>query len=190
MRYLCIVLLLASIVSLAGPAVSHEPSYAVFAEMGRANKSMAGGVNRRVFNKVVASRGSDVALQADGAIRVQPGTYHISGYSLVTIQDSLNVKASPLLYPGYCLLYESRYERDRAGLLKNVLALGCPSTACYASPSIFDTVVTFSKPIEICLGHQAGNDVSSVFLTFVDGDPAGASATRVFAQVSIFRVGE
>src|SRR6185295_14198220 len=50
-----------------------QPSYAVYTEYAMdSNKLMKGGLNRRVFNKTEAQAGSDIALNGDGSISLQP----------------------------------------------------------------------------------------------------------------------
>ena len=88
-------------------------SYAIYAEYAKdANKLMKNGLNRRVFNKVEAQAGADIALNADGSISLAPGTYRISGISTVTMQTTF---APPKIthdinYPGYSMVYPKAAE--------------------------------------------------------------------------------
>jgi hypothetical protein len=162
-------------------------SHAVFAEFGQSNKVMVGGLNRRVFNKVVSIRGDKIVLTEDGCVSVQAGTYRFTGMSLITMQNVLEPIQAQEVYPGYCVLHESRYSGRDA--MANAVAIGSLGVALYSSPSHFDTVATFGDPAEICLGHQAGQVIKEdVFLTFVDGDPEGPSAARLYAQLSVFEL--
>ncbi len=164
-------------------------SHAVLAEFGQENTLMDGGLNRRVFNQVLSERGDKIALDEDGSVSIQPGSYRISGLSLITMQDVLTPISANEVYPGYCVVYDCRYDGREA--LSSAVAVGTMGVALYSSPSIFDTVVTFSEPTEICLGHQAGQVIKeNVYLTYIDGDPEGPSDARIFAQMSIFELGD
>ncbi len=174
-----------------GEVQSPEPakvlSHAVLAELGQENKLMDGGLNRRILNEALAERGDKIELHEDGSVSIQPGTYRISGISLITMQDGLTPIQANEVYPGYCIVYDCRYSGREA--LSNAVAVGTMGVALYSSPSLFDTVVTFSAPTDICLGHQAGEEIEEdVYLTYIDGDPAGPSDARIFAQMSIFEL--
>ena len=61
------------------------PDYAVFTEMSPESKLLKAGWNTRVFTDTDARNGN--AIQCDfatGIVTVAPGTYHISGLSIVT----------------------------------------------------------------------------------------------------------
>ncbi len=167
----------------------HGPkSYAIYGEYAReSNVVMKDGLNRRVFNKVEAESGHGVSLHDDGSISVGPGTYRITGYSNVTMQASF---APPVLkndnnYPGYCILYLKASEGDGGKLLANALCIGSPSTASDMAPSLFDVIYTFPERTDICLGHQAGDDLKGeVYLSVyeVSGIP---SEYHVVARIAI-----
>ncbi|MDE0890301.1 MAG: hypothetical protein OSA40_12685 [Phycisphaerales bacterium] len=46
-----------------------------------------------------------------------------------------------------------------------------------------------SRPLQ-CVGHQSGQEVEDLYLTYVDGDPAGPSAIRPMAQVGVVRLSD
>jgi hypothetical protein len=167
-------------------------SYVILAEYGVGNKVMTGGLNRRVFNKTLVRQGDKITLQDDGCVSIQPGTFRISGFSMVTMQTTLvenNAAAypTPNVYPGYSIVHESKYSGRDA--MNHSVAIGSVGTALYSSPSHFDSVATFAEPVELCVGHQAGEVVSGVYMTFIDGDSQGPSAARLFAQMTIFELG-
>ncbi len=76
--------------------------YAVFTELSPDTKPMKPGWNRRVFTNTDVRKGS--AIQCDlatGIVTLAPGTYHLSGMSIVTYHtgteppETTTVKAPP-----------------------------------------------------------------------------------------------
>jgi hypothetical protein len=149
---------------------------------------MKKGLNRRVFNKVEAQRGEDISLQADGSITLMPGTYRITGFSLVTMQEKLAapVSAGGFNYPGYCLVYEKDAEANDP--LQRNIGIGCPSTAREMTPSLFDLVFHVDRVAQICVGHQSGEEFpDKVFLSVYKVDGV-SSPFHVFARIAITRL--
>jgi hypothetical protein len=69
--------------SAQAPAASRL-NYAVFTELSPESKLLKGGWNTRVFTNTDSRKGN--AIQCDfatGIVTVAPGTYHISGMSVV-----------------------------------------------------------------------------------------------------------
>ena len=166
---------------------STPSSFAIYAEYAQSNTLMAPGLNRRAFNTVEAQSGSDIALNDDGSIALQPGTYRISGLSITTMQtgfappEALNGSD----YPGYALVYAVDDESSGIDLLDRAIAVGTPQTALDTTPSIFETVYATDQAIDIAVGHQSGEDLNDeVYLSIyeVDGIP---SDYHVFARISI-----
>jgi hypothetical protein len=164
-------------------------SYAIYAEFALdSNILMKPGLNRRVFNTTEAQHGADIKLEKDGSITLQPGTYHISGFSLVTMQDAFTVPVPKfnLSYPGYCLVYEKAYETNDP--LHHNLGIGSPATALDTAPSLFDLVYTCAQPTAICVGHQSGEELNNeVFLSVYDVGGI-KSPFHVFARISVFKL--
>ena len=164
-------------------------SYAIYAEFAKANVVMQPGLNRRVFNTTEAQHGSNIALNPDGSITLQPGTYHLSGFSLVTMQVTFAPPVTKFdnTYPGYCLVYPKDFETNDP--LHHALGLGSsPATALDNDPSLFDLVLTCDKPTTICVGHQSGEDLhNEVYLDVyeVAGIP---SPFHAFARITIFQL--
>lgn len=167
-----------------------EKSYAVYAEYARdSNKLMKNGLNRRIFNVTEAQSGTDIKLEKDGAITLQPGTYRIQGFSMVTMQSTF---APPVIknnnnYPGYCLLYPKQYETDKT-ILEHQICIGTPGTAYDTAPSLVDVIYTCDKEVTICLGHQSGENLNNeVYISVysVDGIP---SMYHVFARLAITKL--
>lgn len=166
-------------------------SYAIYAEYARdSNQLMQPGLNRRVFNKVEAQNGTDISLSEDGVVTVEPGTYRITGFSLVTMQDTFAppVPQHDNNYPGYCLLYPLQFENDIPNLLPNAICIGSPATAQDTAPSLIDCIYMTGIRSRIALGHQSGEDLNDeVFLSVysVAGIP---SDYHVFARLAITRL--
>ena len=173
-------------------ARADQPSYAVYAEFARgSNKLMQPNLNRRVLNVVEAQAGDDIHLNSDGSITLKPGTYRLTGFSLVTMQATF---APPVLknennYPGYCLVYPANLEREApTRLLPGAIAVGSPATAQDTCPSIFEAVYTARSETTIAVGHQSGEDLhDEVYLSVyeVNGIP---SDYHVFARIAITRL--
>jgi hypothetical protein len=170
--------------------VQRPLSFAIYAEYARdSNKLMKNGLNRRIFNVVETESGSDISLESRGVIRLQPGTYRVSGYSIASMQDTF---AAPIplnndAYPGYSLVYLKEFEKDPA-ILQHAIAIGTPQTAQFLAPSMFDFVYTTEKTARICVGHQSGNNLNQeVFLSIYDVDGT-KSDFHVFARISITKL--
>lgn len=171
--------------------IDRPPSYAVYGEYARdANKLARNGLNRRVFNKVEAQAGSDIALNSDGCITLAPGTYRLNGFSMVSMQITF---APPVIdhannYPGYCLVYPKSMETAGQSMLGSAIGIGSPSNAADMAPSIFDAIHTFTEKSDICVGHQAGEDLhDEVYLSVYD--VAGAkSEYHAVARIAITRM--
>jgi hypothetical protein len=164
-------------------------SIAIFAEFARKkNIKMKNGLNRRVFNVVEASYGNDIKLEKDGSVILMPGSYRITGFSLVTMQATFSppVLKNDNNYPGYCLLYPKQYEKNDP--LSHNIGIGSPATALDTCPSTFDTIFTCAERTAICLGHQSGEDLNNeVYLSVysVSGIP---SEYHVFARMCVSRL--
>ena len=176
----------------AGPAPVERPlSYAVYAEYARdANKLMKGGLNRRVFNKVEAQSGDDIAMNTDGSITLAPGTYRISGVSTVTMQTTF---APPVVknnnnYPGYAMVYPVSAENAGMEVLKQAIAIGTPNTASDLAPSVFETIYVAKARADIAVGHQSGDDLhNEVYLSVYDVQGARSDYHAV-ARITIQQI--
>ena len=197
MNNLCAVklwVMMACLIALVGCGKSRKGadaagSYAIYAEFAKdKNLLMKAGLNRRVFNTVEVQQGADIALGKDGSITLQPGTYRIAGFSIVTMQDTFApvVPKHGLNYPGYCVVYPKEFEAD--GPLQHQIGIGSPGTALDGSPSLFDLVFTCEKPTTICVGHQSGEELNDeVYLSVYD--VAGmTSPYHVFARIAVTRM--
>lgn len=192
--FLCLGLALLLLVGCGGKKREDEgqasgKSYAIYAEFAKeVNVPMKKGLNRRVFNKVEAQRGEDISLQADGSITLMPGTYRITGFSLVTLQEKLAapVSVGGFNYPGYCLVYEKDFEENDP--LGHNVGIGSPSTALDMTPSLFDLVFHVDRVAQICVGHQSGDEFQDkVYLSVYSVDGV-SSPYHVFARIAITRL--
>lgn len=164
-------------------------SYAIYGEFAREkNKLMKGGLNRRVFNVVEASHSHHIELEKDGSVKLQPGTYHISGFSMVTMQASLTPPevTHGTNYPGYCLAYPRKNEKKDT--LANNLCIGSLTTAPDNVPSLFDFIYTCHEATHICIGHQCGDDLhKEVYLSVYEVDKI-KSEYHVAARIRIMKL--
>lgn len=172
-------------------SASPSPSYAIYAEYAHgSNKLMKDGLNRRVFNKVEAQVGSDIALNSDGSITLEPGTYRISGFSITTMQTTFAPPEpkNDNNYPGYALVYPLADESDGESALEHAIGIGSPQNALDTTPSLLDLVYTTKTKTKIAVGHQSGDDLNDeVYLSVyeVAGIP---SDYHVFARISITKL--
>ncbi|OAI39097.1 hypothetical protein AYO39_03195 [Actinobacteria bacterium SCGC AG-212-D09] len=171
-------------------SASPSRSYAIYGEYAQgSNKLMKNGLNRRVFNKVEAQSGSDATLNSDGSITLKPGTYHITGYSITTMQTTF---APPQPkhdsnYPGYALVYPVADESAGRSLVNDAIGIGSPQTALDATPSLFNLVYTTKATTKIAVGHQSGDDLNNeVYLSVYDVS-GETSNYHVFARISIWK---
>lgn len=192
---LCFFLLVSCGEKESGTCKNEPKAYAVYAEYARdSNVHMQPDLNRRVFNVTeTACKTKDIRLEKDGSITLEPGTYRINGFSIVTMQLSVDTPA--LLhnntYPGYCILYPKIYEDSAMiPILEHANCVGTLSTAYSSTPSLFDCIVTFKKTTSICLGHQAGHDLhNEVYLDVytVDGT---SSDYHVMSRIAVAKMGD
>lgn len=176
---------------LAACGSSTHASYAVYGEYASgSNKLMKPDLNRRVFNKVEAQSGNDIHLNDDGSITLQRGRYHVTGYSITTMQTTFAPPkaAHDTNYPGYALVYPAADETSGQSLLEHAIGTGSPQTALDGTPSMFDLYYTAQEKTEIAVGHQSGAKLyDEVYLSVyeVAGTP---SNYHVFARISITKL--
>jgi hypothetical protein len=172
-------------------AASKPASYAIYGEYAKgSNKLMKPNLNRRVFNTVEAQSGSDVKLNGDGSIELQPGTYRLEGFSITTMQTTF---APPQPkhdsnYPGYALVYPAADETAGKSLLEHVIAIGSPQTALDGTPSLFDAVYTTKTKTSIAVGHQSGADLHDEVYLSVYSVNGTTSNYHVFARISVTKI--
>ena len=174
------------------PAAS-GPHYAVFTEMSPESKPLKAGWNTRIFTDTDARNGS--AIQCDfatGIVTVAPGTYHISGLSIVTYNtggeppEMATVRAPASA--GYCRLRLVGATNDDPENIKNedprIKCIGSGATA-NMGPSLFETYLTTTAPeTKMLLEHQAGSNPEQIYLrVYVQN-----SKWHVQARISIRRL--
>ncbi len=169
-----------------------KKSYAVYAEFAHdSNVVMKNGLNRRLFNTTEAQEGKDITLEKDGSITLQKGTYRITGFSLVSMQDEMAAPVYPTdsqNYPGYCMLYPKKYESNPAELLKNNICIGTLGIALNSTPSLVDAYYKCEETTSICLGHQVGDDLKDTIFFSVYEIDGIKSDYHVFARVAIEKI--
>jgi hypothetical protein len=187
---LTITAVLLAITGRAADTPEPTPSYAIYAEFARdANKLMKSGLNRRVFNVVEAQSGSGISLNPDGSFTLEPGTYHMTGMSIVTMQTTF-APATPRYntnYPGYCALYPAALEKD-SSLMKHLIGIGTPQTALDTTPSFFDVIYTAAQRVNLAVGHQSGADLHNEVYLSVYNVAGTTSDLHVFARIAIARL--
>lgn len=159
--------------------------FAIYAEFAKANVKMDNGLNRRRFNTVEAQHGHEIHLKDDGSITLHPGTYRITGFSIVTMQVTMAppVPQHNTNYPGYCLLYKREDENNDP--LTNNIGIGSPATALDTAPSHFDLIYSSDEVTHICVGQQNGEELNGeVYLGVYDVGGA-KSLYHVFARIAI-----
>ena len=126
------------------------PDYAVFTEISPESKLLKAGWNTRVFTNTDSRNGNAIRCDfATGIVTVAPGTYHISGMSIVTYNtggeppEMATVRAPASA--GYCRLRLVGATPDNPENIKNehpsVKCIGSGATA-NMGPSLFETYLT------------------------------------------------
>lgn len=167
--------------------------YAVFTELSPDSKPLKSGWNTRVFTDTAARQGDAIRCDfTSGVISVPPGTYHISGLSMVAYnsggepREMATVRAPASA--GYCRLRIAGPTSENARSIGNddpsVLCIGSTATA-NMGPSLFETYLTATEPeTNVLLEHQAGNDPQQVYLrVYVEN-----SKWHLMARISIRQV--
>lgn len=177
-------------------ATAQTNDYAIFSEFSPASKAMQPGWNRRVFTTVESRKGN--AIQCDlatGVVTLAPGTWHLSGFSMVVYNDPATPGAmAPIRSPavaGYCRLrtFDPAIAVDPGDLFAirnndpSVICVGSPSTA-NMTPSLFDAFHEASRTTQMLLEHQAGTAPDGVYLRVF----AENSSWHAFARISIRRL--
>jgi hypothetical protein len=171
------------------------PDYAVFTEFSPGTKQAKGGWNRRIFTDTDSRRGT--AIQCDfatGIVTLAPGTYRISGFSMVTYESGSEPETTTIRAPasaGYCRLRTFNPALDVDPLEMRALDNADPSVICIGSastanlvPSLFDAVYETEKPSPILLEHQSGSKPEQIYLRIFTQE----SKWHAFARISIRRL--
>lgn len=172
--------------------MSNVHDYAVYAEYSPESKPVEAGWNPRVFTKIEAQVGSRIGLDTySGVITLAPGTYHISGFSVVTYATLAEppemVTTRCPAAGGYCRLRYAHQDQDlsRDESNEQAICIGSSATA-NAVPSLFETYVTTKVVTRILLEHQSGDNPDGIFLRVYTEE----SIWHVFARISIRRLAE
>jgi hypothetical protein len=175
----------------------HEkaPSYAIYAEYARdSNKLMKPDLNRRIFDTIEAQYGNDIKLETSGdlkgAITLEKGRYHITGFSMVSMQTTLAPPADTDTYPGYAIIYPPSYQDSAmTPTLKHSYAIGSLGIPYFSTPSEFDFMISCKEKTSICVGHQSGHELNNkVYLSVYDVS-GSKSNYHVFARVVVTKIG-
>jgi hypothetical protein len=171
-------------------------SYAIYAEYARdSNILMKPDLNRRIFDTAEAQSGTDISLETSGnlkgAITLEKGRYHITGFSMVTMQTTLAppVAKDTNTYPGYAIIYPPQYQDSAmTPTLNHSYAIGSLGIPYFSTPSTFDFIFSCKEKTSICVGHQSGHDLhNEVYLSVYDVS-GSKSNYHVFARVTIMKL--
>lgn len=172
--------LLGGSISLGALSAAHAQSpsidYAVFTEFSPQNKKLLPGWNRRIFTDTDSRKGSSIQCDFEtGIVSLAPGTYHLSGLSIVAYDSStappeMTTTRSPAA-AGYCRLRRLAGDpgpeqiglRDIDNADPSVICIGSPSSANLA-PSVFEAFCEAEQPTRLLLEHQAGSNPQDILL--------------------------
>lgn len=169
----------------------HE--YAVFTELSPTSKPMTAGWNRRVFTDTDARKGNAIQYDfATGIVTLAPGTYHITGFSMVAyLTGEEPPETTSVRNPasaGYCRLrrFDPTTVSDPANLREvpngdpAIICIGSPSTANLV-PSLFEAYYETGVTAQIILEHQSGSKPDQIYLRVFVGN----SKWHAFARIGI-----
>ena len=157
-------------------SVAPRAEYAVFTEFSPATKVLKGGWNTRVYTNTDAKQGDSIRCDFEtGLITLAPGSYHISGYSMVVYDsggeppEMATIRAPAA--GGYSRLrvHDPKRKVDQTDMRSldnadpSVISIGSPSTP-NMTPSIFDAYFTTDKDVQILVEHQSGNHPDHTYL--------------------------
>lgn len=168
-----------------GNGHGHPLSHAIYAEFAKANVKMADGLNRRIFNTTEAEFGHNIRRDDKGVVTLLPGVYRITGFSMVTMQITMEPPVVKSNYPGYCLVYETDQE---ANARDTHLCVGTPATSAECNPSQFELIVECDRPRQISVGHQAGIKLLEDIYINVYDVAGEKSPYHVFARIAIYQM--
>ncbi len=177
----------------AAAAYETDTSLAIYEERtsrATGNKLMGNGVNRRIFNIKTKQSGKAITCDNNGRIFLEPGTYRISGFSTVTMEITMPNPYKEYDYPGYCMVYPTKYESlGREELQLYLWGVGGVASSDKCSPSCFDMVYTITKNDTISVGHQSGaNYKYPIYLSVYKTLEGDSSDYRVFSRIAIQRL--
>lgn len=152
------------------------PDYAVFTEFSPDTKAMTPGFNTRVFTDCDSQRGNSIRCDfKTGIVTLAPGSYHITGFSMVTYNSGgeppeMSTVRAPAA-AGYCRLRTYDPKRtvdptDMRSLPNDDPSVFCIGSGCTANmvPSLFEAYYTTDKDVQIILEHQMGHAPDRIFL--------------------------
>jgi hypothetical protein len=173
-----------------------EQEYAVFTELSPDNKLMTPGFNTRVFTDVDSRWGNSIRCDfKTGLITLAPGTYHLTGFSMVTYNSGseppeMTTIRSPAA-AGYCRLrsYDPKRIVDPSNPRaisnedRSVICVGSPCTP-NMTPSLFEAYYTTEGEVQILLEHQMGRAPDNVCLRVYTEN----SKWHAFARIAIRKI--
>jgi hypothetical protein len=175
---------------------AHAPEYAVFTELSPDTKPMKKVWNTRVFTDTDSKLGDSIRCDfGTGIITLAPGSYHMTGFSMVTYNsggeppETATIRAPASA--GYCRLrtHNAQMVVDQSSMRS--LDNGDPSVICVGSgctanmtPSLFEAYYTADEETQILLEHQSGSDPAGIYLRVETQN----SKWHVLARIGIRRI--
>jgi hypothetical protein len=174
-------------------------AYAIYSDrptdLGAATE-MGPGLVPRAFTHVCIEYGQAISRDMFDFTRIRliPGTYRISGFSILTMdipgqRPNLNPYNK---YGGYCCVYDAAHPPESEADMDKCIAVGSINQAFDTSPSLFDAVYTCTAipHTDICVGHQCSyvptqDQENKVYIRVATRD----SLVHDFARISIFKIG-
>ena len=176
--------------------VPPRPEYAVFTEFSPAKKALKSGWNTRVYTDTDVKQGDSIQCDFEtGLITLAPGSYHISGYSMVVYDsggeppEMATIRAPAAGGYSRLRIHDPKRKADQSDMRSlgnadpSVIGIGSPSTP-NMTPSIFDAYFTTDKVVQILLEHQSGNNPDHIYLRIYIEN----SKWHALARISIRRL--
>jgi hypothetical protein len=172
-----------------------QNEYAVFTEFSPADKLMAPGWNRRIFTDTDSRRGDGIKCDfATGVVSLAPGSYHLSGMSMVSYAASGEPEMTTIRAPaaaGYCRLrvFDPLAVVDTTNLHaidngdRSIICIGSVSTPNLA-PSVFDGYYETDRTAQIVLEHQSGKTPKQIYLRVFTEN----SKWHAFARINVRKI--
>lgn len=175
---------------------SAATDFAIFVEYSPQNKKMMPGWNRRVFTDTEARKGDSIRCDSvTGVVTLAPGSYHLSGLSIVGYDSSkeppeMTATRSPAA-AGYCRVRRINGDPGPEQLDLRAIDNADPSVVCIGSmssanlvPSLFETFLAASQITRLLVEHQTGSNPQDVLLRAFIGN----SRWHAFARLAVRRL--
>lgn len=150
--------------------------FAVFTELSPATKLLKSGWNTRVCTDTDVRQGDSIQCDFEtGLIALAPGSYHLSGFSMVVYDsggeppEMATIRAPAAGGYSRLRIHDPKRKVDQSDMRSldnadpSVICIGSPSTP-NLTPSLFDAYFTTDKTAQILLEHQSGTRPDHIYL--------------------------